>query len=1045
MRRRRVFVCHLPAFASSLLFLSLFLLFSFHRYSHVHGSPLPPLQQQDYDPSFAFRSSNEHVATSSSWQEHPALRLGAVREHPKEKGAFRLHFRHQSPEGLHTRFEYDVKHAAELVSLDQLKSNKLLAAIKCSADQLLLQFGGNVAEVKKAVSSWPEHAVLVGSHVWGCNVDEQGLAGAIYRRVKSLSLVTGKGPVLAIVDTTEVPLAHLFERGSIRLYTEDFYGAQPGPVGAYFEGPALNYNYDPASGQAEESIPLLVDDKMEIACHNCFFKSRSGIRFELDFGNYSYVPKHVERMFASWEGEWFANMDFKMETHSGAVTAVNTSKLVYTIELPRISLSVGWIPVYISLSIPIKAGITSTVEMSTKVTAGIEVLGKLNGSVTYTSEGGWTPSFSNFLSYNVHAPTMEILVATKTDVWLQPRLDMRLYGLNGPFVEFTTGLHIDYDFPKDCAPESSSAALVVAQPKDHHRGLFTGEARIRGNVKGEVGAQIKLWNWELASGKLKQWQFSRQLWAGCVNKNHYKPKTGCFSCGNFNSSKLGTNILGAAVNTCNYSHVLHSTCGSNVDTDMKQVVLRYTAPKDGLYVFDTGAGQQTVMEIRRGDCCGAPLFCSSADDKAYLQLHKGDELSLIVGAKTEQCVDVTFDVIINDKISFYYVNLSYPFDDQDGSFARPFSTLQQALRHTHQETVIKILPGRSQLKDALLIPPGNYSITIRAADDNPYAAQTTTLACGQYPSFIALHNPRLTIKGIHFHECPLHILLPTSNGTTPISVHFQDVWISGTKGYLGSGAVHLTTSSNSSTPLHKVTIERCRFTENESGNNGGALAVKGGGFAEVRILESEFVNNKAEKNGGSVALMDVTNAYIDGCTFNSSVATHNGGALYDTTRVSTVITRSIFASNTAIIGAGGAIYREPTGYAHSLALSSSLFFFNKAMREGGAIAYSTLSPSASLTIDDSAYFESNEGDRGGALCMLGGNLRATSSSFVCNYGRQGGALYLGPVASFGLPVKAVLENDLIHMNEAAKSQSNSSNIYTNGATISGWRVQLSVT
>lgn len=169
----------------------------------------------------------------------------------------------------------------------------------------------------------------------------------------------------------------------------------------------------------------------------------------------------------------------------------------------------------------------------------------------------------------------------------------------------------------------------------------------------------------------------------------------------------------------------------------------------------------------------------------------------------------------------------------------------------------------------------------------------------------------------------------------------------------------------------KVSIENCRFVNNVSENNGGAIHQKG----HLMIIKSSFSKNKASNMGGAI---------------------HRNYPKLD-------IMESRFIANKAKYG--GAVYvDEGTLYVSESKLNKN------AARYGGAI----FNRNGGILKVSSSWFNENLADQGGAIDNRRGELSIDDCEMIANEAKIcGGAIH----QSFG---KLSLSNSILNNNKAVK-------------------------
>lgn len=172
--------------------------------------------------------------------------------------------------------------------------------------------------------------------------------------------------------------------------------------------------------------------------------------------------------------------------------------------------------------------------------------------------------------------------------------------------------------------------------------------------------------------------------------------------------------------------------------------------------------------------------------------------------------------------------------------------------------------------------------------------------------------------------------------------------------------------------------ENCTFLNNESGADGGAVAIDGCPFSFGAVIRScTFDENIAAGSGGAL-LLDGCGPDIDSCLFSGNTAGVDGGAIFLTslTSVTQRLDQCVFVGNEAT-GTGGAMHTDGT-------LGSFFFsctFYGNTAPIGSAYSVAT----GTATFDRTIVAFGN----GSAIeCDIGGSISAISCSDI--FGNQGG-------------------------------------------------------
>lgn len=194
---------------------------------------------------------------------------------------------------------------------------------------------------------------------------------------------------------------------------------------------------------------------------------------------------------------------------------------------------------------------------------------------------------------------------------------------------------------------------------------------------------------------------------------------------------------------------------------------------------------------------------------------------------------------------------------------------------------------------------------------------------------------------------------------------------------------HSTTNSNGGAILinsGNLTVEGCTFEKNSAEKHGGAIGVSLLSSSNpVKIINSKFINNTAEFNGGSVY---ARNLEVDTSTFDSN----------------RILAR--YSKNHIQIeekGLGGAIFASYATVKNSLFTSNSVFNNGEYQIDEGGGAIATINQ---LTVDNS-IFKDNVGFKGGAIFAISPSdsnlipsnfVKVSNSKFLSNNAYSAGAI-----------------------------------------------------
>ena len=213
-------------------------------------------------------------------------------------------------------------------------------------------------------------------------------------------------------------------------------------------------------------------------------------------------------------------------------------------------------------------------------------------------------------------------------------------------------------------------------------------------------------------------------------------------------------------------------------------------------------------------------------------------------------------------------------------------------------------------------------------------------------------------------------------------------------------------------------LTNCTFHKNNA-NSGGAIEIE---FIRtenysyyLKINDTLFSNNWAEKDGGALSIYEGTKLYLYRCTFIKNSANRNatGGSISSFASV-VHINECIFDNNSAS-SSGGALNIEG---ATTFIISSSNFTNNIA-EEGGALKIKC----KSSVLFHNTNFTKNRAGCGGAAAVIVGKLTVQYSTFDLNKASNGAALEVHSHDSYFLNSK-FLGNKADHDGGALRLKSN---------------------
>lgn len=351
-----------------------------------------------------------------------------------------------------------------------------------------------------------------------------------------------------------------------------------------------------------------------------------------------------------------------------------------------------------------------------------------------------------------------------------------------------------------------------------------------------------------------------------------------------------------------------------------------------------------------------------------------------------------------------YVDDAGGCDDTDGD---PFyCTIQAAVNDAVDGDVIEVAAGTYVGLAAFVVDNFDVDITINGAGEG------LTIIDGQNVSGgIRISGHDATITGLTVVNASvtgsgagITIQNPTDVVPRP-KLTLTDVTVqNGAATYSAAGIL---IAYDTMAELLRVTIDQNSVVP-DTGPPQGA----GGGMSiladtVVKITDSSFTSNRAETNGGAIAIGGNSDLTITRTYFALNSANDSGGGIASlSTGTQLIVTGSHFDTNAADNGAGGAIFFNQ---GDSLVVEGSTFESNTALDDGGAIEDSTVDD---LTVRNSTFFD-NSGDQGGAIRTSG--LIANSTIAGNQAGSNGGG-----VATNGF-TGPILRNSIVANNTAVTS------------------------
>jgi len=328
----------------------------------------------------------------------------------------------------------------------------------------------------------------------------------VYRRVLDIQQVGNISSDVSVwnISTNESSFLDCFKQSSISFSTQQL--ASPyelmnqlnnNPNSPSYSDPVnvtaeFNFNYNPQTGRANQSIPIYSDSVITVTCTNCYAVLQAGLEFDLET-SWDWFDPTVDFFETILFGGWLYNLDVEVDVNA-AYSSVQ-SLLVDTIDLPEIMFCIGWVPVYIDIAVPITAGYSFVVDSQAELTAGLDFEGDVDFGVQYTDGQGWSPVGNERINKHLHQPTVTDSLNANLNVYLTPDFEFNIYGIGGPFIDIVPGLDFSLAYPvSDC---TDNANLTVSF-----------------DFGVDVGAEL-VWPQQISSGDLSLFNYTVPLWSDC--------------------------------------------------------------------------------------------------------------------------------------------------------------------------------------------------------------------------------------------------------------------------------------------------------------------------------------------------------------------------------------------------------------------------------------------------------------------------------------------------------------------------------------------------
>jgi len=178
-------------------------------------------------------------------------------------------------------------------------------------------------------------------------------------------------------------------------------------------------------------------------------------------------------------------------------------------------------------------------------------------------------------------------------------------------------------------------------------------------------------------------------------------------------------------------------------------------------------------------------------------------------------------------------------------------------------------------------------------------------------------------------------------------------------------------------------IERCRFENNRSSDDGGAVS-----GSSVQLIACEFVGNQSDRYGGAVAVR-VGEPLVEECVFRNNSSTMSGGALAID---GGTVRDCLFEGNQSLRNGGGL----SVDYHGTVSVRDCAFRENHASLSGGGASTNTCFDAAFVR----CHFQSNTaGLNGGGLYVYNADIPTGFCTFVQNVAGHAGGGYAGDSAA----------------------------------------------
>jgi len=298
----------------------------------------------------------------------------------------------------------------------------------------------------------PKNTTLVGSAQWKCP-DETGRIGVpLYRGLVSLSAPVKSGSnYIYTAQTTFAGVADCFEDGSFLNFStaamnNPFSGNKSSIAAAVKKN--FGYNYDESSGKAKENIPLWSLGAAKLDCTDCWFDFELGLSVGVSFGRKDIIIPYLKSFHAGISGT--AKHNAQVDLTADAAKTASGSKVLTTIPLPGFTFFLGFVPVYISLSVPISVGYDLSASAAVSFSSGYDLEGSVGLGIEYDG-GKWQPTSSRNFGTHFHEPTFAKKAGATAEVYLEASIDMEFYAVGGGQFNLKPDVSSAVTFPGGCS------------------------------------------------------------------------------------------------------------------------------------------------------------------------------------------------------------------------------------------------------------------------------------------------------------------------------------------------------------------------------------------------------------------------------------------------------------------------------------------------------------------------------------------------------------------------------------------------------------------